>query len=61
MFSYNQGIDSEPSHIADPLLVLQLQPRREWRLLADFGDELLVHSVPHFRLSKACCSSSTSW
>ena len=30
-------------HLADPLLVLQLQPRRERHLLADFGDELLVH------------------
>ncbi len=30
-------------HIADPLLVFQLQPRREWHLLADLGDELLVY------------------
>src|SRR5882672_10857004 len=30
-------------HVADPLLVLQLQPGREWYLLTDLGDELLVH------------------
>src|SRR5712671_2542110 len=30
-------------HIADALFVLQLEPGRGWHLLADFGDELLVH------------------
>ena len=29
-------------HIADPLLVFKLQPRRERHLLPDLGDELLV-------------------
>ena len=30
-------------HIADPLLVFELQPRRGRDFLADLGDEFLVH------------------
>src|SRR5712692_6399442 len=30
-------------HIADPLFIFQLEPRRRWHLLADLGDELLVY------------------